>query len=210
MSISCWCEARREGYNTCTGHQDGDGQSTQTIHTARPRHVLANPDLDYLARSTQKGQTWLLVEDAPLGFIEMSEGTSSQVTVPRTYHRGCSICCCSLTHACLLVGKMKRVFGAVSNALRSLAPKASIPAVPHVAHQERVRQAMDSLAPEGRRLPSEGKALAIELLGAAGKKDLSLETPEDIYQAANTLFQVRPAEQAGQSKLVHSVHIHAS
>lgn len=92
---------------------------------------------------------------------------------------------------------MKRVFGAVSTALRSLAPKASMPAVPHVAHQERVREAMESLAPSGRRLPSEAKALVIEHVEAAraGEEDFSLKTPEDAYQAANALFQVRPAEQ---------------
>lgn len=61
---------------------------------------------------------------------------------------------------------------------------------------------MESLAPAGRRLPSEGKALAIELAGAAEeeKKDLSRKTPEEIYQAANALYEVRPAEQVRPSK----------
>lgn len=90
--------------------------------------------------------------------------------------------------------EMKRVFGAVSGALRSLVPKANSPAIPHAAHQERVRKAMESLAPPGRRLPSESKALAMELVAAAdtGGKDMPSKTPEEMYLAASALHQVRP------------------
>lgn len=88
---------------------------------------------------------------------------------------------------------MKRVFGAVSGALRTLVPKANAPAVPHAAHQERVRKAMESLAPPGRRLPSESKALAMEFVGAASavEKEMSLKTPEEMDLAANALYLVR-------------------
>lgn len=88
---------------------------------------------------------------------------------------------------------MKRVFGAVSGALRSLAPKASAPAIPAAAHQERVRKAMESLAPPGRRLPSESKALAMELGAAAGPggREMAVKTPEEMYLAANALHLVR-------------------
>eukprot|EP00752_Nemacystus_decipiens_P009159 g8181.t1 len=84
---------------------------------------------------------------------------------------------------------MKRVFGAVSGALRSLAPKANAPAIPSAAHQERVRKAMEALAPVGRRLPSESKALAMELAASAGPggTDISAKTPEEMYLAASAL-----------------------
>lgn len=85
---------------------------------------------------------------------------------------------------------MKRVFGAVSGALRSLAPKARPPAV---VHQERVRDAMEALAPKGYRLPSESKSLAMEVVAASEdrNKELPLKTPEDMYQAANAFHFVR-------------------
>lgn len=95
--------------------------------------------------------------------------------------------------------EMKRVFGAVSGALRSLVPKANAPAIPAAAHQERVRKAMESLAPPGRRLPSESKALAMELVAAAGPegKEMPVKTPEEMYLAANALHLVRPEWQEG-------------
>lgn len=87
---------------------------------------------------------------------------------------------------------MKRVFGAVSGAFRSLVPKATAPAA---HHQESVRKAMESLAPPGRRLPSESKTLAMELVAAASEgdkeKELSMKTPEEMVLAANALYQVR-------------------
>lgn len=94
----------------------------------------------------------------------------------------------------LLRQEMKRVFGAVSGALRTLVPKANGPAIPHAAHQERVRKAMESLAPPGRRLPSESKALAMELVAAAGPggEDMVTKTPEEMYLAANALHLVSP------------------
>lgn len=92
---------------------------------------------------------------------------------------------------------MKRVFGAVSGALRSLAPKARPPSV---AHQERVRKAMEALAPPGRQLPSEGKSLAMEFAAAAGerKKEMPPKTPEEMYLAANAFHLVRPPAAAGE------------
>lgn len=55
---------------------------------------------------------------------------------------------------------------------------------------------MESLAPPGRRLPSESKTLAMELVAAASEgdkeKELSLKTPEEMFLAANALHQVRP------------------
>ncbi|CAM9403938.1 unnamed protein product [Ectocarpus fasciculatus] len=85
---------------------------------------------------------------------------------------------------------MKRVFGAVSGAFRSLVPKATAPAA---HHQESVRKAMESLAPPGRRLPSESKTLAMELVAAASEgdkeKELLMKTPEEMVLAANALHQ---------------------
>lgn len=93
---------------------------------------------------------------------------------------------------------MKRVFGAVSGALRSLVPNVNAAAVPAAAHQERVRKAMESLAPPGRRLPSESKALAMELVAAAGPggKGMPAKTPEEMYLAANALHLVSPERQS--------------
>lgn len=104
------------------------------------------------------------------------------------------------THLCAAdCREMKRVFGAVSGALRSLVPKANAPAIPAAAHQERVRKAMESLAPPGRRLPSESKALAMELVTATGPggKEMPVKTPEEMYLAANALHLVRPEWQEG-------------
>lgn len=84
---------------------------------------------------------------------------------------------------------MKRVFGAVSGALRGLIPKATPPAA-NVAHQERVRKAMDSLAPKGVALPSEGKAHAIEIGVASSTGEESQMTPAGIYLAANAFYIV--------------------
>lgn len=49
---------------------------------------------------------------------------------------------------------------------------------------------MKSLAPTGTILPSQGKALAIEVTvaGLEGKK--LAKTPEEMYAVANALFQV--------------------
>lgn len=93
----------------------------------------------------------------------------------------------------------RRIFGAVSGALRSLVRKANAPAIPAAAHQERVRKAMESLAPPGRRLPSESKALAMELVAAAGPGggEMPTKTPEEMYLAANALHLVRPEWQQG-------------
>ncbi|CAM9089884.1 unnamed protein product [Scytosiphon promiscuus] len=110
---------------------------------------------------------------------------------------------------------MKRVFGAVSGALRSLAPKATVPSV---AHQERVRNAMEALAPKGRTLPSEGKALAMEAVAAIndGDKGISLRTPEEMWLAANALHvgqhipQDKPAAVALWKKAAEAGHLKAT
>lgn len=52
---------------------------------------------------------------------------------------------------------------------------------------------MEALAPKGRRLPSEGKALAMEAVAAIdrGDKGISLKSPDEMYLAANALHMVR-------------------
>lgn len=88
---------------------------------------------------------------------------------------------------------MKRILGAVSGALRGLAPRAAAPAAPaapNAAHQERVRKAMESLAPTGTILPSQGKALAIERTAADLEGKKMVKTPEEMYWVANALFEV--------------------
>lgn len=85
---------------------------------------------------------------------------------------------------------MKRILGTVSGALRGLIPKAAAPATPNAAHQERVRKAMESLAPTGTILPSQGKALAIEVTAARLEGKELTKTPEEMYSVANALFQV--------------------
>lgn len=82
---------------------------------------------------------------------------------------------------------MQRVLGAVANAVRSLAPRATATAAPSAVHQEKVRKAMEALAPKGKMLPSENKALAMELTKEGGKGS---QTPPEMYLAANALHQV--------------------
>lgn len=88
---------------------------------------------------------------------------------------------------------MKRFVGAVSGALRGLIPRTTATAAPNAVHQEQVRKAMESLAPKGRMLPSESKALAMEITSAeaAGSTgDQSHKTPEEMHLAANAFHQV--------------------
>lgn len=117
------------------------------------------------------------------------------VPCPPPLSRCCVFDAAIVASVVLACHEMKRVFGAVSGALRTLVPKASAPAIPAAAHQERVRKAMESLAPPGRRLPSESKALAMELV--AGGKEMPAKTPEEMYLAANALHLVRPEWQEG-------------
>lgn len=82
---------------------------------------------------------------------------------------------------------MKRVLGAVASAVRSLTPKATATAGPNAVHQEKVRKAMEALAPKGKMLPSESKAFAMELTKEGREEP---QTPLEMYLAANALHQV--------------------
>lgn len=93
---------------------------------------------------------------------------------------------------------MKRMLGAVGGALRALAPRMSADATSlrasatpryHAAHLARVRHAMESLAPKGEALPSEGRVLASQAL-TRSKEDRWCKSPAETFAAANALFQV--------------------
>ena len=89
---------------------------------------------------------------------------------------------------------MKRLLRAVSSTLRGITPKARPPSAsaPKSVHQEKVRKAMEALAPKGAMLPSENRALAMEVTAAVkGGDDLLKKTPEEMFIVANGLFQVR-------------------
>lgn len=86
---------------------------------------------------------------------------------------------------------MKRALGAVSGAFKGFIRKATAPAVPNAIDQDRVRKAMEALAPSGRMLPSEGNALAMRVTAAGGEGKDVLKAPEEMYFAAIALSEVR-------------------
>ncbi|CAM9437071.1 unnamed protein product, partial [Hapterophycus canaliculatus] len=77
---------------------------------------------------------------------------------------------------------------------------------------------MESLAPKGRRLPSEGKALAMEMVTAIeeGKNEISLKSPDEMWLAASALYlgqhipQDKPAAVALWKKAADAGHLKAT
>lgn len=90
---------------------------------------------------------------------------------------------------------MERFLGAFGRSVRTILPRlfpnmssgdANMSRTQSV-HLARVKEAMDSLAPKGQALPSQGRALASE---AAGIGEDGQRTSAEIVAAANALFQV--------------------
>lgn len=88
---------------------------------------------------------------------------------------------------------MKRILGTVSSAFRGAVQKISAPAqtaIPSEAYQDKVRKAMDSLAPQGRKLPSQSRVIAMEIMASDAQGERSQKTPEELYLAANVMYKV--------------------